>query len=156
MNKKVKLEAMWLVAVLLVLGIGAGLELYSTSLPNFSVAEKDTSHTKFPANTNVINVTGEQWAWLFTNSTGQTTTDTFTITVNTTYTLVVQSEKGSHEFAVIHDLYFPQFGIQVYAVPGQTNSITFTPTHTGTYVFECVEYCGYDHYLMRGYVKVVA
>ncbi len=154
MNKKMKIEAMWLVAVLLVLGMGVGLELYSTSMPNFSIAEKETPHTTIPTNTNVIQVTGEQWAWLFTNSTGVTTTDAFTVTVNQTYTLVVQSSPGSHQFAVIHDLYFPQFDIQIYAVPGQNNTISFTPIHTGVYVFECVEYCGYDHYLMRGYVTV--
>ncbi len=156
MNKKLKIETMWIVGVLLVLGMAAGLNIYSTTLPGFSVATNINSNSNLNASSNIIHATGEQWAWLFTNNTGLTTTDTFYLTVNTTYTLIVDSCKGSHQFAVIHDLAIPQFGIQIYAVPGQNNSITFTPLHTGTFIFECVEYCGYDHYLMRGYVHVVA
>jgi hypothetical protein len=31
---------------------------------------------------------------------------------------------------VIHDFYLPNFRVQVYAVPGMVNSVTFTPTQT--------------------------
>ncbi|SIM70287.1 cupredoxin domain-containing protein [Cuniculiplasma divulgatum] len=158
MNKKMKIEALWLIGVLVVLGAAAGLNIYTTGLPAFSIATKETPHTNINPNNHIIDVTGEQWAWVFTkeNATGtHTCTDSLTIHVNTTYTLIVSSSKGSHHFAVIHDLYIAQFDIQIYAVPGQNNTITFTPVHTGVFIFECVEYCGYDHYLMRGYLTVV-
>ncbi len=158
MNKKLKIEAMWIVGVLVVLGVAAGLNIYTTELPSFSIATKEVSHSKLNPNSHIIDVQGEQWAWVFEkqNSTGlHTCTDSLTIHVNTTYTLIVSSTKGSHQFAVIHDLYIAQFDIQIYAVPGQNNTVSFTPDHTGKFVFECVEYCGYDHYLMRGYLTVV-
>jgi Heme/copper-type cytochrome/quinol oxidases, subunit 2 len=68
---------------------------------------------------------------------------------NVTYTLIVTSKD------VIHDLYIPQFGVQVYAVYGHTNEVSFTPLVPGTYIMECVEYCGEYHYEMRGQVVVL-
>jgi heme/copper-type cytochrome/quinol oxidase subunit 2 len=158
MNKKIKLEAMWIISVLLILGVFAGLNIYTTGLPGFSIATKDTSSTTINSTNHIIGVKGVQWSWEFTkeNSTGiHACTDSLTVHVNTTYTLVVSSAKGPEPDAVIHDLYIAQFDIQIYAVPGQNNSISFTPIHTGVFIFECVEYCGYQHYLMRGYLTVV-
>ena len=159
MNSKVKIEALWIIGVLVVLAVAAGINIYTTESPNFTIATKETSSSPIPSNTSVVYVEGEQWAWLFTtyNQTGKhTTTDGVTLVVNHTYTFVVTSVKGSHQFAVIHDLYIPQFDVQAYAVPGQNNTITFTPIHTGTFIIECVEYCGYLHYEMRGYLTVVS
>ncbi|MEM3643146.1 MAG: hypothetical protein QXU70_04635 [Thermoplasmatales archaeon] len=70
------------------------------------------------------------------------------MTVNTTYTLIVTSKD------VIHDLYIPQFGVQVYAVYGHPNQVTIEPKQVGTFIMECVEYCGEYHYEMRGTVVV--
>ncbi|EQD40281.1 cytochrome c oxidase subunit II, partial [mine drainage metagenome] len=113
---------------------------------------KEIPNEKLPGT--LIQVTGVQWSWAF-DINGVKSVDNFTLTVNQTYTMVVDSLPVGAGQPVIHDLLIPQFGIQVYAVPGQNNTITFTPVKTGTYIFECVEYCGYDHYLMRGYFSVV-
>lgn len=158
MNGKQKIEAMWIIAVIAVLIGAAALDLMSVDNSSFSISQKLTNTSGIPENSTVIKVDGYQWAWEFTytnaNGTTVTQTDALNLTVGHTYTLVVTSIPGSHQFAVIHDLYIPQFDIQIYAVPGQNNTITFTPTKAGTFVMECVEYCGYDHYLMRGYVYV--
>ncbi|MCL4350403.1 MAG: hypothetical protein M1414_04730 [Candidatus Thermoplasmatota archaeon] len=158
-KKKMKAEALWIAGFLVVLAFTAGLNFYITSQKDFSIATKMTGSNSIPNGSIPIVVTGYQWAWSYTyyNSTGkQTFVDNLNITVNQSYTLVVTSIAGAQQFAVIHDLYIPQMGIQIYAVPGQNNTITFTPDKTGTFVIECVEYCGYEHYLMRGYLTVVA
>ncbi len=158
-NNKLKAEALWIVGFMVVLAFAAGLNFYITSQSDFSIATKMSGSNQIPKNSTPIIVDGYQWAWSFTyyNASGkQTSVDNLNITVNHTYTFIITSTAGSQSNAVIHDLYIPQFGIQVYAVPGQNNTITFTPVKTGTFVLECVEYCGYEHYLMRGYVTVVA
>jgi len=144
MNSKTKAEVIWIVVVIAILTWGA-----------VSSATYLSSHPQNIANPAggdpegiVINVTGYQWAWQFTYPNGTVTTDKLLLTVNTTYTLIVTSKD------VIHDLYIPQFGVQVYAVYGHPNQVTIRPTEVGTFIMECVEYCGEYHYEMRGTVVV--
>jgi heme/copper-type cytochrome/quinol oxidase subunit 2 len=152
MNQKYKIEIIWIVAVLAILFASMGINFYVTGMKSFSVATKETPGEKTPGT--LIQATGVQWSWSFEIN-GVKTVDNFTLTVNQTYTMVITSLPVGTGQAVIHDLLIPEFGIQVYAVPGQNNTITFTPDKTGTFIFECVEYCGYDHYKMRGYFTVV-
>lgn len=144
MKNKTLLEVIWIVVVIAILGWAAvSNATYLTSHP---------ANIANPANGDpqgvVIDVTGYQWAWAFTYPNGTISTNILWLTSNTTYTLNVTSRD------VIHDLYIPQFGVQVYAVAGHPNQVTLEPKKPGTYLFECVEYCGEYHYEMRGTVVV--
>lgn len=147
MDKKTKVEAIFMLMVLVVLGVFAAQQAYVSAheIPN-SIA------TEYKGNVSgaiQIQVVGAQWSWTFIYPNGTKSVDQLTLQPNTTYQLVVTSQD------VIHDLYLGHIGAQVYAVPGQTNTLTFTtPDHSGQYFFECVEYCGADHYLMRGMMTV--
>ncbi len=153
MNKKTKVELMWILGVIAVLAVSMVWNIMLVDNQSAEIAQADTG--KIPTGPYVIDVVGRQWDWAFTNYTGNTTYDAFTVQVNHTYTLVITSEPNPGSTAVIHSLLIPQMGLQSYAVPGQTNVIQFTPTHVGSYYFVCVEYCGEYHYTMRGYITVV-
>lgn len=144
MDNKTKVELIWIVAVIAILGWAA--------VSNASYLHTNSVNIANPVGSSpegvVINVTGYQWAWAFQYPNGTISTDVLYLNNNTTYTLMVSSKD------VIHDLYIPQFGVNVYAVNGHPNQITFKPTKAGTYIFECVEYCGEYHYEMRGTVVV--
>ncbi|MCL4335127.1 MAG: hypothetical protein M1402_03410 [Candidatus Thermoplasmatota archaeon] len=154
MNKK-QIELAWIIAVLVILlSWGAINIVWIGDVHNSIATENNHVSANNSSNVQLIKVQGTQWSWTFTNSSGVSTTDAFNVTVNKTVELVVTSVPGEY-IAVIHDLLIPQMGIQIYAVPGQNNTIEFTPTHTGVFFFECVEYCGELHYEMRGYMTVV-
>ncbi len=146
MKSKTLLELIWIVAVLIILTYAAVANLSYLSTQQQNIAN--------PAGGDppgvLINVTGYQWAWQFTYNNGTVMTDKLVLVANTTYTIVVTSKD------VIHDLYIPQFGVQVYAVAGHPNKVSFTPNKPGTYIMECVEYCGEFHYEMRGEVVVLS
>lgn len=144
MSKKTLYEIIWLVAVIAILAGSAVANFQYTSTSSKEIAQP---YTGDPSGV-VINVTGYQWGWQFQYANGTITTDKLILQANVTYTLVVTSKD------VIHDLYIPQFGLQVYAVYGHTNVVSFTPIIPGTYIMECVEYCGEYHYEMRGLVIV--
>ncbi len=151
MNHKVKMELLWVIAVVIILG-GSGIFNFMWIEGNQNGIAQNTSNGQpatTPGNIQVVHVLGRQWSWTFTNSTGKPTVNAFTVSANQSVELIVTSGD------VIHDLLIPQMGVQIYAVPGQNNTIQFTPTHTGTYFFECVEYCGEFHYEMRGNMTVV-
>jgi cytochrome c oxidase subunit 2 len=147
MNKQ-KLEIYFMIAVLVIL-VGSAVANYGTINEISESISHDPTSTNVTGGT-VIHVIGHQWAWTFVYENNTSTVNAFTVTVNERVTLLVNSTD------VIHDLYIPQMDVQSYAVPGQTNEIQFTPTQTGTFFFECVEYCGEYHYEMRGYMTVVS
>ncbi|MEM0155129.1 MAG: hypothetical protein QW597_00810 [Thermoplasmataceae archaeon] len=153
MNKKIKTELLWMIGVLAVISVAMYWNFMVVQNQSTEIAQAD--YGKIPTGPNVIDVVATQWLWSFTNSTGNTTYDAFNVAVNETYTLVITSAATQTSSAVIHSLLIPQLGVQSYAVPGQTNVVQFTPTHTGSYYFVCVEYCGQGHYTMRGYMTVV-
>ncbi len=147
MEKKTKIEAIFMLLVIVILAIFAAQQAYISAkeIPN-SIASQYNGNE---SGATQIHVIGAQWSWTFIYANGTKSVDNLTLKANTTYQLVVTSQD------VIHDLYIGHIGAQVYAVPGQTNTITFTtPNHPGQYFFECVEYCGKDHYLMRGTMTV--
>ena len=55
---------------------------------------------------------------------------------------------------VLHDFYVPQFRAKMDIVPGQLTKLWFTPTAVGEFEILCAEYCGVQHYNMRGTVIV--
>lgn len=149
MNDKAKYEYLYAIVVVAIL-LAVAVVNYAYITNHEANIAQPLNNSTVPADSTIINVSGYQWAWTFTYQNGSSSTDYLYVTANHTYTLQVTSKD------VIHDLLIPSMGIQVYAVPGHPNQVTFEPTKKGTYIFECVEYCGEDHYLMRGYMEVSA
>jgi cytochrome c oxidase subunit 2 len=50
---------------------------------------------------------------------------------------------------VIHSFWFPRMGGKRDMIPLHTNRIWFTPTETGRFLGQCVEFCGASHANMR-------
>ena len=147
MNSKLKNEMIYSIVVIVILLVVAVINVNYIDGHKANIAQPENNST-VPANSTIIKVSGYQWAWSFTYTNGTTSTDVLYVQAGHTYTLQVTSKD------VIHDLLIPNLGVQVSAVPGHPNQVTFEPTKAGTYIFECVEYCGQDHYLMRGYLEV--
>ncbi len=56
---------------------------------------------------------------------------------------------------VNHSFWVPDFLSKRDLIAGVDNSITVTPTETGTYKGRCAEFCGLDHWRMSFTVRVV-
>ncbi len=56
---------------------------------------------------------------------------------------------------VIHDFYLPNFRLKQDAIPGRLTRVTFTAKETGEFEIACSQYCGLNHYKMRGLLKVL-
>lgn len=149
MNDKLKKEILWVGGVLVILIVCAAVNAVYIVQHEQSIAVKSSQAPSYPANSEIINVTGRQWSWQFTYANGTSSTNTFVAQKGVPVILIVTSVD------VIHDLIIPQMDVQAYAVPGQNNSLEFTPTKVGSFYFECAEYCGLDHYEMRGNLTVV-
>ncbi|MGH8148014.1 MAG: cytochrome oxidase [Rhodanobacteraceae bacterium] len=93
----------------------------------------------------VVDVVGMQWSWQIKPDTVQ---------AGSPVEFRVTSKDVNHGFA----LYAPDGRIvtQVQAMPGYTNKLVYTFMHPGTYVVQCLEYCGLGHAAMRSQIKVVA
>lgn len=106
-----------------------------------------------PANTLVVQVTGQQWMWTFNYpqySASSRGAQVIELPVNRPVVFDVTSEDVLHGFA-IRDL-----GVRVDANPGEmTTTPAVTPTKIGTYTVACVELCGLYHSYMWEAVNVV-
>lgn len=56
---------------------------------------------------------------------------------------------------VIHGFYMPQFDFSKNAIPGVTNTFSFTPDRLGRFPGRCTQLCGVGHYQMAFVLKVV-
>ncbi len=97
----------------------------------------------------VINVTGEQWLWNYSYPNGKQSS-VLELPVNQPVVFKIQSIDVQHSF------WIPAFGIKEDAVPGQTTSVSATPSQMGTYVVRCAELCGLYHAYMETPVYVVS
>ncbi len=57
---------------------------------------------------------------------------------------------------VIHNFHLPHMRVKQDAVPGMTIEVGFTPTDTGEYEIACAELCGLNHFAMSGMLTVDA
>ena len=57
---------------------------------------------------------------------------------------------------VIHNFHLPHMRVKQDAVPGMTIEVWFTPTDTGEYEIACAELCGLNHFAMSGMLTVDA
>ncbi len=93
----------------------------------------------------VVEVVGRMWSWQITPDTLQ---------AGGTVEFRVTSADVNHGFAI----YAPDghIMIQTQAMPGYTNRLLYAFSEPGTYVVQCLEFCGLGHAPMKGTFQVVA
>lgn len=104
-----------------------------------------------------LTITGSQWQWSATYEkqgftvSGKTYKEplTWELPVNKSVLIDLKSTD------VIHGFFLPQFNFSKNAIPGVTNTFSFTPDRLGTYRGQCTQLCGVAHYQMAFVLKVV-
>jgi cytochrome c oxidase subunit II len=98
----------------------------------------------------VVDVTAQQFAWLFKYpSFNDATSSTLRLPVHTTVQLRLRS------LDVIHSFWVPEFSQKQDAVPGLITKLVITPKRLGTFPVICTELCGLGHALMRSEAQVM-
>ncbi len=93
-----------------------------------------------PADSIEINLTAQQFSWTFEYPEfGEAITSDLYIPVDQAVTLNIQSRD------VLHAFWVPEFRIKQDAVPGEINTIYFTPDKVGDWRIVCAELCGTGH-----------
>ena len=102
-----------------------------------------------------ISVQGERWWWRVTYKSPDAGATAFS-SANEIRVVVgrpVRLELSSPD--VIHSFWVPALAGKTDLIPGRTNTLTFTPTKTGTFRGQCAEYCGGPHAMMALRVVVM-
>ncbi len=102
-----------------------------------------------PDDARVVYVTGKQWMWKFAYAEGGISNDILTVEEGRPVKLVMTSRD------VIHSFYVPNFRMKQDVIPGRYVTMWFKPTVAGTYPIYCAEYCGVEHSMMLGEVRVL-
>jgi cytochrome c oxidase subunit II len=98
----------------------------------------------------IVDVTAQQFAWLFKYPGYEnTTSSTLRLPVHTTVQLHL------HALDVLHSFWVPEFSQKQDAVPGLVTKLVITPTRLGTFPVICAELCGLGHALMRSEAEVM-
>jgi cytochrome c oxidase subunit 2 len=95
-----------------------------------------------------VNVTGLQYAWIFTYPETGVTSGELHIPIGRE----VQLNMTAND--VIHAFWVPEFRLKQDVIPGRQSEISFTPTKVGDYSLICAELCGPYHGAMRTQVVV--
>lgn len=91
-----------------------------------------------------VKVTGYQWWWEITYPDGQVVTASdIHVPVGRPITFTLNSVD------VIHSFWVPRLGGKMDVVPGRTNHLYFSVDSPGTYMGQCVEFCGLQHANMK-------
>nr|WP_228014698.1 cytochrome c oxidase subunit II [Fortiea sp. LEGE XX443] len=96
----------------------------------------------------VVNVTGLQYAWIFTYPETGVTTGELHVPIGRE----VQVSMTAND--VIHAFWVPEFRLKQDVIPGRQSEIRFTPNKIGDYALICAELCGPYHGAMRSQVVV--
>jgi cytochrome c oxidase subunit 2 len=104
---------------------------------------------KSKANTQTIDVTAQQFAWVFQYpDQGGVKSGTLHLVKGTPYLLKMRTKD------VLHSFWVPEFRMKRDLVPGLVTKIRITPTKNGSYTLACTELCGLGHATMRAPVTV--
>jgi cytochrome c oxidase subunit 2 len=101
-----------------------------------------------PADTYIIDVTGQMWHWTFKYPNG-VELDSLYLPLNKDIKVFIRSKDVDHSF------YVPAFRVKKDAIPGRTNTAWFRPEKIGVYNLFCAEYCGTSHSYMITKVVVL-
>ena len=127
-------ENRWGVVVVVLLVVLLALTIFSVPY----------GKTDAPAGAQVVQVTGQQFGWAISPG---------TVEAGRPVEFVLRSRDVQHGFGVYRDDELV-FQVQVPA-KGQTRQrYTHTFDRPGTYEILCLEFCGYQHHMMRGVLKV--
>lgn len=96
----------------------------------------------------VVNVTGLQYAWIFTYPDTEVTSGELHVPIGRE----VQLNMTAND--VIHAFWVPEFRLKQDVIPGRQSEIRFTPNKEGDYTLICAELCGPYHGAMRTQVVV--
>ncbi len=131
---------------LMVTGTVLGFVEYET----FASANLITTPNADPPLT--INVTGIQWAWIFTYPNGHSQVGNLTVPQNEIIQLNLTSVDVDHSFSLA------TMDVAKDALPGQYNTLWFNATQTGTFIndIRCKELCGLGHAKMTGDLIVMS
>ncbi len=95
-----------------------------------------------------VNVTGMQYAWIFTYPDTNVIDGELHVPVGQDVQLIIEAKD------VIHSFWVPQFRLKQDALPGESAELRFVATKEGTYPVVCAELCGAYHGGMRTQVIV--
>ena len=104
-----------------------------------------------PAADVTVQVSAEQWLWNFRVATPTGEIDTQN-EVHIPVNQRVRFELSAKD--VIHGFYIPDLRINQDTVPGITSSIWVQATRTGQFEIRCTQFCGTNHYQMKGRLTV--
>ena len=96
-----------------------------------------------PEEAEIIKVTAQQWFWTFEHEDGTKEIGELHLKKDHAYKFEIQSKDVNHNFNI------PEFVVLLDAVPGQINTVWFSPNIEGEFDIQCREYCGLIHYNMR-------
>ncbi|NJP08756.1 MAG: cytochrome c oxidase subunit II [Leptolyngbyaceae cyanobacterium RU_5_1] len=96
----------------------------------------------------VVNVTGLQYAWLFTYPDSGVVSGELHVPVGRDVLLNISAND------VLHAFWVPEYRLKQDAIPGRQSELRFTPSLIGEYSVICAELCGPYHGAMK--TKVVA
>jgi cytochrome c oxidase subunit II len=96
----------------------------------------------------LVNITGLQYAWIFTYPETGITTGELHVPVGREVKVNMTAND------VIHAFWVPEFRLKQDIIPGRQSEIRFTPKIAGTYDLICAELCGPYHGAMRSQVVV--
>jgi cytochrome c oxidase subunit 2 len=102
----------------------------------------------FPANALTIEVNAEQWLWHFKYPNDISVDNAFHIPVNQPVRFEITAQD------VIHGFYLPDLRVHQDAVPGMMSSVWVEANKTGAYDLRCTQFCGTNHYQMKGRITV--
>ena len=140
-----RIEVAWTVAPVVLLAVIVAFVFYK--LPGI----KNTPEASAAGGALNVTVEAHQYYWLFRYPGGRLATiNTLVVPVNKVVNLELVGVDVAHSWWV------PAFGGKTDAIPGKTNHTWFKAEKVGTYPIKCAEFCGLQHTLMTGVVKVVA
>ncbi len=96
-----------------------------------------------------IQIIGKQWMWKAKHPNGRREVNMLTLPKDQPVKLIMTSQD------VIHSFFIPAFRAKTDVLPGRYTTQWFTPTRTGEYRLFCAEYCGTEHSVMGGWVRVL-
>ena len=95
-----------------------------------------------------VNVTGLQYAWIFTYPETGITTAELHVPIGREVLINMTAND------VLHAFWVPEFRLKQDAIPGRQSEIRFTPNKEGDYTLICAELCGPYHGAMRAPIVV--
>lgn len=134
-----KYEKQWTLIILVILVV--------FSVSTLGLLPYPYAHTNVTPNL-TIDVYAQQFSWCLSpvGTWGTDCQTPYQIPVGDTVLFIVRSADVTHGFGVYSSSGSILF--QVNVMPGFNNSVMYQFTKPGTYYVRCMEFCGYDHFLM--------